>query len=282
MSKANPDFILIGAMKCGTTTLAAQLGAQSGIFITTPKEPNFFSDDAVYARGADWYGALYKDARAGDLTGEASTHYTKLPTHPETIARLQSAGITPRLIYMIRDPLDRLISHYIHEWTQGVIACPLEEALEKHPELCAYSRYGEQIAPWCDAFGAQNILVMTMEEMKRDPQSVLDKAAAHLGQAGLTWRDDLQQMNVSAERIRRLPLHGVIFDNPVATWLRRALVPQSVRDRLKAGRQMQERPKLNPEDRARLTASFRADQSRLKALFPDNDSLDMAYEKCAP
>ncbi|GAA6189939.1 sulfotransferase [Litorivita sp. NS0012-18] len=282
MSKANPDFILIGAMKCGTTTLAAQLGAQSGIFITTPKEPNFFSDDAIYARGVDWYGALYKGAGAGDLTGEASTHYTKLPTYPQTIARLQSARIAPRLIYMIRDPLDRLISHYIHEWTQGVISCPLDEALEKHPELCAYSRYGEQIAPWCDAFGAQNILVMTMEEMKQDPQRVLDKAAAHLGQAGLTWCDDLQQMNVSAERIRRLPLHGVIFDNPLARWLRRALVPQSVRDRLKAGRQMQNRPKLSPEDRARLTAGFRADQSRLKALFPDNDSLDMAYKKFAP
>ena len=51
MSGARPDFILIGAMKCGTTTLAGQLAAQDGVFITTPKEPNFFSDDAVYARG---------------------------------------------------------------------------------------------------------------------------------------------------------------------------------------------------------------------------------------
>lgn len=282
MSGARPDFILIGAMKCGTTTLAGQLAAQDGVFITTPKEPNFFSDDAVYARDMDWYGALFEGAATGDLLGEASTHYTKLPTYPDTIARLQAAQITPRLIYMLRDPLTRLVSHYIHEWTQGVITCPLDEALHKHPELCAYSRYGEQIAPWCEAFGAQNILVMSMEEMQRDPQGVLDRAAAHLGRAGMQWRTDLGPMNVSAERIRRLPLHGLVFDNRVATWLRRALVPQSIRNRIKAARQMHGRPELAAADRARLTQDFVADHARLRALFPDNASLDMAYEKLLP
>ena len=49
---ALPDFLIIGAMKCGTTTLAAQLAAQDGLFITTPKEPNFFSDDADLCQGS--------------------------------------------------------------------------------------------------------------------------------------------------------------------------------------------------------------------------------------
>ena len=52
-----PDYIVIGAMKCGTTTLAAQLGAQSGLFMTTPKEPNYFSDDDVFARGPESMGS---------------------------------------------------------------------------------------------------------------------------------------------------------------------------------------------------------------------------------
>ena len=60
-----PDYIVIGAMKCGTTTLAAQLGAQSGLFMTTPKEPNYFSDDDVFARGPDWYSALFDAAAPG-------------------------------------------------------------------------------------------------------------------------------------------------------------------------------------------------------------------------
>ena len=57
-----PDFVIIGAMKCGTSTLAAQLGAQDGVFMTTPKEPNFFSDDAVFAQGLPWYESLFEAA----------------------------------------------------------------------------------------------------------------------------------------------------------------------------------------------------------------------------
>ncbi len=86
-----PDFIIIGAMKCGTSTLYEQLAAQPGVFMCTPKEPNFFSDDRIYANGLDWYRGLFAPAPAGALCGEASTHYTKLPTHPATLERLVDA-----------------------------------------------------------------------------------------------------------------------------------------------------------------------------------------------
>jgi hypothetical protein len=87
---SRPDFLIIGAMKSGTSTLAAQLSEQAGIFMTTPKEPNFFSDDDVYAQGLPWYAALFDAAEPGDIKGEASTHYTKRPTYPETLARAQA------------------------------------------------------------------------------------------------------------------------------------------------------------------------------------------------
>ena len=130
---ALPDFVIIGAMKCGTTTLASQLGAQPGIFMSTPKEPNFFSDDAVYAQGIGWYRRLFDPAPDGTLRGEASTHYTKLPTYPDTTTRLSETLEDPKLIYLIRDPMARAVSHYIHEWTQGVISSDLETALDTHP-----------------------------------------------------------------------------------------------------------------------------------------------------
>ena len=75
-----PDFLIIGAMKCGTSTLQAQLARQPGVFMSTPKEPNYFSDDEVHAQGQARYEGLFSGAAEGDLTGEASTHYTKLPT----------------------------------------------------------------------------------------------------------------------------------------------------------------------------------------------------------
>lgn len=266
-----PDFILVGAMKCGTSTLAAQLGAQDCIFVTTPKEPNYFSNDEIYAHGPDWYGSLFDAASPGDRKGEASTHYTKLPTYPETIARLKATGATPKIIYMVRDPLARAVSHVIHETTMGVITCPVEDVLSEHPEIIDYGRYAMQITPWIEAFGRENVLLLTMDAMKHDPQAVLTETGRFLALSGLKWRDDLAQMNASAERIRRFPLHGLLFDNPVAEALRRTLVPQSIRDRIKAARQIHDRPEFSPSQIAELKSIYRADHAKLAALFPGTD-----------
>lgn len=276
-----PDYLIIGAMKCGTSTLAAQLGAQPGLFMTSPKEPAFFADDAVWSRGGDWYDALFAPSKPGDLRGEASTQYTKLPTYPETVARLRvaadRAGVRPKLIYMLRDPLERLVSHYIHEWSQGVISAPIEAALDLHPELQAYSCYGAQLAPWVEAFGPEAILIANMAELRRDPQGLLDRVGAHLSRDGLIWEEELARMNVSAERVRRFPLHGLVFANPLATWVRRRFVPQALRDRIKRARQMQDRPVLSQERRTALLRQFAADRAALLALFPDRPELARIY-----
>lgn len=110
-----PSFAIIGAMKSATSTLYEQLLRQPGIFLPELKEPNFFSDDEQYSLGIEWYSGLFKEARPTDILGEASTHYTKLPTYPQTIARMRNYLDKPRLIYVMRDPVDRLISQYIHQ-----------------------------------------------------------------------------------------------------------------------------------------------------------------------
>lgn len=275
---ALPDFIIVGAMKCGTSTLAAQLGAQPGLFMTTPKEPNFFSDDDVYAKGPDWYEELFAEASPDDIKGEASTHYTKQPTHPEALARMRQMLDQPKIIYLIRDPVARAVSHYIHEWTMGMMPRDVERAFAEHRELVSYGCYADQIAPYIDVFGADNVLVLSLETMKKSPQQVLEQVCAFLGYTGEPrWSEDRAQVNASADRIRRFPLHWLVFGNPVAAALRRALVPQSLRDRLKKGRQMQHRPDLAPETRTRLEAEFTNDYNRLRTLFPDRDDLRASY-----
>ena len=275
---AQPDFLIIGAMKCGTSTLQAQLARQPGIFMTTPKEPNFFSDDEIYAQGMGWYGALFDDAAPDDLTGEASTHYTKLPTHPATLERLTELLEAPRLIYLVRNPVARAVSHYIHEWTMGNMSGDIDAAFDAHPELIDYGRYGYQLAPWAERFGAEAIMVSSLEAMTRDPQGVLDRAGAHIGHPGpLHWQEDQARVNVSAERIRRLPLHGLLVDNPVATWLRRSFVPQGLRDRIREGRQMTDRPTPSAALTARLETVFAEDHAQLTAMFPRNRDIERAY-----
>jgi len=275
---ALPDFLIIGAMKCGTSTLQAQLAAQPGILMSTPKEPNFFSDDSIYAQGMKWYESLFDQAAPGDLLGEASTHYTKLPTYPSTLARLQQALAKPKLIYLIRDPVSRALSHYIHEWTMGNMSSDIETSFEKHSELVDYGRYAYQIEPYLEAFGRDAIFLSTLEEMKRAPQDFLDRVGSFLGFGNLlVWQEEQALVNASAERIRRFPLHGLVFDNPVATALRRNLVPQSVRDRIRRGRQMSKRPEL-PETRIRTLERIYADDFwKLSAMFPDHPDIRSAY-----
>ena len=270
---ARPDFAIIGAMKCGTSTLHTQLAAQPGVFMSTPKEPNFFSDDTVFAQGMPWYEALFAAAPADALKGEASTHYTKLPTHPHAAARLHAALPDLRLIYMIRDPVERLVSHYIHEWTMGVITAPLDDAVERHPELVAYSRYGMQIGPYVDLYGTDRILVLRLEAMQAEPQAVLDRVGRFLGLDGpLRWDDTQREVNVSAERLRRFPLYDLVVEHPAAAALRRALVPQWVRDGVKNRLRMRSRPTLDAATRARLTRIFDEDAATLARLFPALDA----------
>lgn len=273
-----PDFLIIGAMKCGTSTLQAQLSRQPGIFMSFPKEPNFFSDNDVFARGLDWYEQLFEGAEPGDLRGEASTHYTKLPTYPATLERLRPVLSAPKAIYLIRNPIKRLVSHYIHEWSMGVISDDLDTAIDHYPELIDYGRYAYQISPWVEAFGRKAVLVLTLEEMTYSPQKVLDRVSAFLGhEQPLVWQKEQAQVNVSAERFRRFPLHGLLVDNPIATTLRRALVPKALRNRIRQARQMTLRPTLSSERHRTLEKVFADDYAILSMIFPNTPGLEAAY-----
>ena len=271
-----PDFIVIGAMKCGTSTLPSNSTLQRGVFMTTPKEPNFFSNDEVFAQGPDWYAGLFEGAAPGDLKGEASTHYTKLPTYPQTVARMQAALPSLRLVYMIRNPMVRAVSHYIHEWSEGRLGEDAAAAFASCPEIVDYGRYGMQIAPFVEAYGRAAIHLTSLEQIKADPQGEFAAICAHIGMPeGAAWIEDLPAQNVSAERIRKLPLHGLLVDNPVAAALRRALVPKSLRQRIRDSRTIRTRPEIPQALQARMQDVFLEDRARLAEIFPAHPALDL-------
>lgn len=273
-----PSFIIAGAMKCGTSTLAGQLGAQPGIFMTNPKEPNFFSDDGVYARGFNWYHKLFAGAAPTDIKGEASTHYTKLPTYPDCIGRMSEALEAPKLIYLIREPVSRAVSHYIHEWTMGMIRVDIDEALDRHPELISYGCYARQLAPYVERYGSHRIHVTALETMERAPQETLREVCRFIGYDGLPqWAAEQERTNVSSERIRRFPAHDLLINNDTARALRRFIVPRPIRDRIKKNRQMTERPAFSPANIARLQDVYAKDHAKLQRLFPNRPDLDISY-----
>jgi hypothetical protein len=274
----HPDFLIIGAMKCGTSTLQAQLAVQPGIFMTDPKEPNYFSDDSVHALGPEWYEALFAQAAPGDLTGEASTHYTKLPTYPQTLARMRAALPSPRLVYILRDPIERAVSHYLHERSLDAITPDFREALRVHPELIEYGRYGMQIAPYLEVFGSESIHLTSLERLTADPEGELRRVAAFIGYGRTPdWQHDLGRQNVSAERVRPLPFHDLIVGHPAAIWLRRTFVPKSLRNRIRESRTIKTRPEIPDDLRGTLEAVFLEDRGLLASQFPGHAVLADCY-----
>lgn len=261
------DFLVIGAMKCATSSLAVQLNRQPGIFVTDPKEPCFFSDDPVYARGAEWYAGLFAAAAEGDLKGEASTHYTKLPTYPLTVARIQEHAPDAKLVYVMRHPIDRLVSHYIHAWTMNEVRAPIDEAVDGDLGLVEYGCYAMQLRPFFEAFGHERVLPVFYDRLTSSPELELQRVCAFLGYRGAPrWQADEGRQNVSAERMRSNPLRDALVYAPGISQLRKML-PQGLRDRVKRLWQMRKRPELSPAKRGELEIVFDRDLAELGQLL---------------
>ena len=261
-----PDFVIIGAMKAATSTLHDQLAQQRGIAMSEPKEPCFFSDDEVFARGLEWYGMCFTAAAEGDLRGESSTHYAKLPSLPHAAERLHAHRPDARIVYVLRQPIDRLVSHFMHGWSEGWYGDSIAEAVERDASLVDYGRYAMQLRPWLDRFGADRVLLVAYDVLRSRPQEELDRLGRFLGaDSPLIWRDDLGARNVSTERIRQGWFRRWFVDPALATALRRAAVPKALRTRVREGMQMRQRPTLAEGDRARLAAIFDADLAELSA-----------------
>ena len=260
-----PDFVIIGAMKCATSTLHDQLARIDGISMTEPKEPNFFSDELNWAKGMGWYESLFESMPVDDLKGESSTHYTKLPTYPLCIPRMHEHLPNAKLIYVMRDPIDRIVSQYIHEWSQRVIedGCTIDDAIDRYPMLAEYSKYAMQLSPYVEKWGMGHILPVFFERLMHNPQEEFERVGRFLGiTTELQWdMDDAQ--NVSSQRQRRGPVVNAILGNRVMQAVRRTLLPESLRARIRSRWTMKERPVLSDSSIEKLHGMLDPEMQRL-------------------
>ncbi len=179
-----PNLFIIGAMKSGTTSLHNYLGAHPGIFMCEPKEPGYFVEELTLSRGSEWYLSLFAGAKDETILGESSTHYTKLPVYrgvPERIARFSEDA---RFIYVMRDPVQRAISHYWHNvrnlrWEAE--RRDMLTAVKRDSQYQAFSDYATQLEPYLKLFGRERIYVMTFESLARAPCETVQAVFRWLG-----------------------------------------------------------------------------------------------------
>jgi len=255
-------------MKCATSTLYTQLSLQDAVFMTETKEPNFFSDDDQYANGIDWYLSLYDDAENHHkFLGEASTHYTKMPKHWKSLDRLAShLKSDTKLIYIVRHPIERLISHFIHDWSQNKITGNIDKAASDYEELIAYGRYFYQLQPYTEKF--ENIAVLNYHYLISQPQNALSDVGAFIGlDSQLKWGESHGHENISSQRLRESRWRDAIVYNKAATWLRHNLIPRTVRNTVKSYWQVQSRPELSATTYRNLVKVFDDDLREFGALI---------------
>lgn len=165
-----PDFLIIGSMKCGTTTLYFDLATSPDVFFPQDKEPETLaSDDVLSQQGRRDYAKLFEAAGATLHCGEASTGYTKLPRFPRVPERARAVlGPDVKLIYIVREPVARIISHHNHETASGELSMPLDRAVREYAPLIDYTCYAMQAQAWVEVFGRDHLRVVNFADYMRD------------------------------------------------------------------------------------------------------------------
>jgi len=174
-----PSFFIIGAAKAATTSLQAYLRQHPQLFMCDPKEPHFFSTDAIYERGIDWYKGLFADAAPGQRCGEASTSYTRYPNTPDVPKRIHELVPDAKLIYILREPIARVESACVYALrrevalNQKVFTHSIDAIISEAEIIPQTSEYITQIEHYLRLFDRDQLLILLQEDLEQDPGAAL-------------------------------------------------------------------------------------------------------------
>jgi hypothetical protein len=269
-------MLVIGAGKSGTTSLHYYLGQHPEVFMSFPKEPNFFQRD-TWREKLGWYESLFP--KPAPVRGEASTSYSAYPARTDVPRRIHETIPDVRLIYVVRDPIDRVVAHYAQHRTNGKESRSIDEAVTSalrdgddpvNPYVCM-SRYATQVEQYLPYFPLERIHVIDNAEMQRDRRAVLREAFAFLGVDASfdTPRFD-EVLNTKRDQVRFSPLGARLRDSRFAR-LVHARVPRKVRAPVtkpltRVLSKRVERPDLSPPVRDELRAELAPEVERLRGL----------------
>ncbi|MDR3646441.1 MAG: sulfotransferase domain-containing protein [Candidatus Babeliales bacterium] len=225
LSNWSVDFLIIGAAKCGTTSLYNYLIQHPDILPAAQKEVHYF--DLNYERGLDWYKSHFLEKSPGKITGEASPFYLYHPLVPERVFKLLPKT---KLIVLLRDPVERAISDYFYTYP----GMSFEEALQKEVEIIKqeldkinndqyydiysiikYSYltrgiYIDQIKRWREYFPKEQMLFLIYDDLCNDPKGTVNKVFKFLGLPELTLKKyDIFNKTFKKEEIKPETKHNL-------------------------------------------------------------------------
>jgi len=177
---ALPNLIIVGGLKCGTTSIHHYLGLHPEVQMSKPKELNFFVEELNWDLGLDWYASRF-DGRSA-VRGESSPHYSNLPRFAGVAERIRKHCPDARLIYMVRDPIKRILSHWVHATGAGYETRELVPTLSEPDSSYVHrSLYWMQLQPYLELFDRAQIELISQEELQGEREETMRRAFAFAG-----------------------------------------------------------------------------------------------------
>ena len=172
---------MIGAMRSGTTMLHELLAGVEGLCLPEMKETDFFAVPEKKIPAEKKYADYFRSPEA--CCGEVAPNYTKRDVFPDAAQRLHAANPAARLIYLVRDPVERAISHYQHSIHMGRELPPPSELLRSDAgqHISATSRYAWQCEVWLEKFPIDQILVVDFSDLTKKTEATAKKILHHIG-----------------------------------------------------------------------------------------------------
>ncbi|MAI79474.1 MAG: hypothetical protein CL917_11070 [Deltaproteobacteria bacterium] len=267
-----PDFLIIGAMKSGTTTLAFDLETHPQITFPGGKEVgDLVSQDILTDEGRMNYGNVFSETPKEILVGDADPRYTYKKSVDTARNALQICGKDLKLIYIMRNPIKRAISHHTHFYQRGACSADASKELLADDLYVDFSRYAYQIQFWLEHFDRKNFLFLQFEDYVSDRKAGYERVVRHLGLE--PQPDFLNETILNQAKDKRLPTVAHRLPGPLVRKLRsiapRAL-PKPILETFKklVSRPAPPPPKApNKETLRQLACRFSPDLEQLKSLL---------------
>ena len=262
--------LIIGAMKCGTTSLFSYLAQHPQIAACTKKEPCFFSTNRNWSKGFEWYCNLWNwDRNQHKIALESSTSYTRIPKYLNASERIATIDKNFKFIYIIRNPLDRIESHYTYGRAYGFPETqkPLSEYIDR--DLIATSQYAKQIGEYYQRFSADSILLLNFKDLKTNPLNQLKEVCQFLDiDPDYNFQELDTRHNANEGRIGYDPFWRSLRRNKLLRSMAQGIpVKQKQMFHSFFGRQVKGNIKLSPEQRSYLLNELKEDLQKLSVDY---------------
>ncbi len=189
------DFVCVGPQRAGTTWLYECLRRHPEVVFPSQVKETFFFD-RQFENGYDWYWSHFVGPKQSEKLGEVAPTYF---ANCAACRRLHEHNPDCTIIIVLRDPVSRVFSLYLHERRKGRLTETFQNAIERKPELLEASRYSKYVPMWLERFGSSNVIPIVYEDIGTDPVAVLERIRMSLGLSSVDeWTGANERVNAGS------------------------------------------------------------------------------------